>query len=145
MWQENKRDAPAKDRDHLQQNMSTAQLTYLSRFSIVNAALSCGGRDMPVINSRLHPHVFAVGGGDSRGGWLFKRRCVRCAGGNERGGTEDNDTIDEKSVIVVVVVAFDDVVGGSGDEGTEMQSLAFFGVVKIASVVTANFATPPPG
>jgi hypothetical protein len=26
-----------------------------------------------------------------------------------------------------------------------MQSLAFFGVVKIASVVTANFATPPPG
>ena len=53
--------------------------------------------------------------------------------------------IDEKSVIVVVVVAFDDVVGGSGDEGTEMQSLAFFGVVKIASVVTANFATPPPG
>ena len=44
----------------------------------------------------------------------------------------DDDTTDDPSVIVAVVVAFVDVVGGSGDEGAEMQFLAFFGLVKIA-------------
>lgn len=45
----------------------------------------------------------------------------------------DDDTTDEPSVIIVVdVVAFVDGVGGSGDEGAEMQFLKFFGLVKIA-------------
>ena len=57
----------------------------------------------------------------------------------------DDDTTDDPSVIVAVVVTFVDVVGGSGDEGAEMQFLAFFGLVKIAREVTAYFALPPPG
>ncbi len=81
---------------------------------------------------QLHPHVFAFGGGDSRGGWLFLQRGVRCAGGRRMMRTDD-DTTDDLSIIVVVVLAFVDVFGGSGDEGTKMQSLAFFGLVKIAN------------
>jgi hypothetical protein len=96
-----------------------------------------------VVHCQLHPHVFAVGGGDSRGGWLFSRRWVRCAWGRRLRRTDD-DTTDEPSVIVVVVVvAFVDGIGGSGVEGAEMQFLAFFGLVKLARVVTAYFALPP--
>ena len=58
--------------------------------------------------------------------------------------TPDGDITDEPSVVVVVVVVvFVIAVGESGEEWAEMRILAFFDLVKIARVVTANIAHPP--